>query len=346
MSFRRYAHAPLGTLRKILAARLGGARVPLIANLALTYRCNLRCQYCGIWRSPPAEMDTATVRSVIDQLAAAGTERLGIGGGEPMLRDDIGAIIDHAKGRGLTVNLLSNGWQVPERIDALRQLDFLAVSLDGPAAVHDRLRGDGAFARALAAIRAARAARIAVWTTTVLTRHNLDAIDAVLQLARQEGARASFLPVAAESLKARNAAALAPDPEALAAAMDRLLDERRRPGSPLAASASLLRFYRRHWGRPQAAHGRPGAFHAGSLPCQAARLFCAIGPDGRLYPCLYRQDQDPGASIPELGFAAAWQAVRPPQCAGCWCDSFIEGNLIFRFDPGAMLNAYRLLADG
>lgn len=344
MSFRRYRHSAVGTLAKILAARIGVRRTPLIANLTLTHRCNLRCQYCGIWRAPPAEMDTAMVCRIIDELADAGTERLGLGGGEPMLREDVGQIIDHAKARGLTVNLLSNGWQVPERIGELRGLDFLAISLDGPEAVHDQLRGNGAFAQALAAIRMASAAGIDVWTTTVITRHSIGHIDAVLRMAKDLRVRATFLPVMEESLKARNAETLAPTPDDMRALMTRLLAERQRPDTALAASASLLRFYRDHWGRP-ATLKTEGAWHAGALRCQAGRLFCAISPDGRLSPCLYHQDRAPAASIIEQGFAQAWHQIQPPDCAGCWCDSFVEGNLIFALDPNAMLNAYRLLAD-
>jgi MoaA/NifB/PqqE/SkfB family radical SAM enzyme len=48
MSFLRYRHSPLGTAWKIAKGRIGAAAVPLAVNLILTYRCNLRCSYCGL----------------------------------------------------------------------------------------------------------------------------------------------------------------------------------------------------------------------------------------------------------------------------------------------------------
>jgi MoaA/NifB/PqqE/SkfB family radical SAM enzyme len=344
MAFLRYQHSPWGTIWKIGKARTGITRVPLIANLTLTYRCNLRCAYCEVWRDPSPEMDTATILRLVDQIAEAGTERLSLGGGEPMIRRDIGAIIEHAKNRGLTVNLLSNGLQVPRRITELRGLDFLAISLDGLQEVHDQARGKMSFQRAIDAIRTARAAGIEVWTTTVLTSKNIGSLPDILELARNEGVRASFLPVMKEGLKSRNAESLAPKRSVFVDAMNYLITEARQDGTPLAASADLLRFYRDRWGTEFAVPER-GAWQGGMLPCQAAKLFCSIAPDGRLYPCNFLHGDATGYSTVELGFSQAFKNTLAPDCAGCWCDSFIEGNLIFNLTPGAILNMIRLLGD-
>lgn len=342
MSFVRYRHSPLGTAWKILARRVLGRRQPLIANLTLTYRCNLRCQYCGIWKAPGAEMSRPQVATLIEEIAAAGAERLTLGGGEPMLRDDLGALVSHAKTCGLTVNLLSNGYQVPERIDELRQLDFFTISLDGPPAVHDRLRGAGSFAAALAAIRAAREAGIEVWVTAVITRHNHDRLPELVAIARAEGLRLSVQPVMQESLMARHVERLAPSREDFVKAIDGLIAAKRQGNSPVAMSRSLLRFYRQHWGvGPSGRH--PGAWQGGVLRCHAAALFCSVAPDGRLFPCNFLHS-GAAPSCLELGFAEAFRRLSAPDCAGCWCDSFVESNLIFDFDPAAVLNVLQLLA--
>ena len=62
--------------------------------LTVTRACNLRCAYCAVWDDPPPEMDTVSLLGLIDQVAAAGSERLSRGGGEPMLRDDVGQLVD------------------------------------------------------------------------------------------------------------------------------------------------------------------------------------------------------------------------------------------------------------
>lgn len=342
MTFKRYRHSPVGTAWKIAKARSGLARVPLIVNLLLTYRCNLRCTYCSVWNAPPREMDTGAVLRLVDEIAKAGAERLSLSGGEPMLRKDVGEIIAHAKRRGLTVNLVSNGLNVPRRISELCGLDFLSVSLDGPEAVHDAARGKGAFARALAAIRTAKSAEIEVWTTTVLTRHNIELVPQIVEMAKREGVRATFLPVMEEGLCSRNAPGLAPDAQRFAQAMDFLIQERGQTGTPVASSRSLFAFYRDRWGRT-GTNRRGGAWHGGMLRCQAARLFCSVAPDGRVYPCNFLQGASEGWSVPELGFDAAWEKLRVPDCSGCWCDSFIEANMIFSLRPEAILNVLKIL---
>lgn len=343
MGFARYKHSPLNTALKIAGTRLGLARVPLIVNLLLTHRCNLRCAYCEVWNSPPAEMETATVLRIIDQIADAGTERLSLGGGEPMLRRDIGRIIAYAKQRGLTVNLVSNGLHIPRRIEELGGLDFLAISLDGPEAIHDHARGKGSFAKATAAIRAARAAGIDVWTTTVITRHNIHLVPDIVTFTAQEGIKATFLPVMEEGLESRNAAELAPDRAAFMEVMNNLIAARRRPDSPLASSVGLFEFYRDHWGKTSTTR-RSGAWHGGAVRCHAGSLFCSIAPDGKLHACNYLQKTGDGPSVPELGFAGALKKLPLPTCGGCWCDSFIEANLIFGFRPGPILNVLKVLS--
>lgn len=342
MTFTRYRHALALTAWKILQRKLRGRRVPLITNLTLTYRCDLRCQYCGIWKQPAPEMTCDQISHLIEEIAHAGGERLSLGGGEPMLRDDIGVFIRKAKSCGLTVNLLSNGYQIADRIAELRGLDYLSVSLDGPQAVHDRLRGSGAFAQAISAIRAARAAGIEVWVTAVITRHNHDALGDLLEIVRAEGVRISVQPVMQESLWARRAENLAPTREAFLRVIDLLTLERGKADSPVAMSRSLLRFYRDYWGTPKRSN-TSGAWQGGRLACQAGQLFCSVGPDGRLHSCNYRYD---GAALSciDLGFAEAFRQLQAPDCQGCWCDSFIESNLVFAFDPLAMLGVAQLLA--
>ena len=54
--------------------------------------------------------------------------------------------------------LTSNGLLVPRRIDRLRRLDTLVLSLDAPGPANDAVRGAGVFAAVGAAIAAAKAA--------------------------------------------------------------------------------------------------------------------------------------------------------------------------------------------
>jgi radical SAM protein with 4Fe4S-binding SPASM domain len=85
--------------------------------MELDLRCNLRCLHCyrdGDW--PSDVLSTEEVKSVLDQVAAAGTIWMLFTGGEIFLRKDFFEIYDHARALGLIVTLFTNGTTVTEAI--------------------------------------------------------------------------------------------------------------------------------------------------------------------------------------------------------------------------------------
>jgi MoaA/NifB/PqqE/SkfB family radical SAM enzyme len=99
-------------------------RVPLSGSIELDLRCNLRCLHCyrdGEW--PKGILDTEEVKSVLDQLAEAGTLWLLLTGGEIFLRPDFFEIYDHARKLGLLVTLFTNGTMITEKIADRLQKD-------------------------------------------------------------------------------------------------------------------------------------------------------------------------------------------------------------------------------
>jgi len=110
-------------------------RVPLSGSIELDLRCNLRCLHCyrdGEW--PKGILETHEVKSILDQIAEAGTIWLLLTGGEIFLRPDIFEIYDHARKLGLLVTLFTNGTTITEKIaDRLRDTppDMVEISLYG-----------------------------------------------------------------------------------------------------------------------------------------------------------------------------------------------------------------------
>jgi MoaA/NifB/PqqE/SkfB family radical SAM enzyme len=98
-------------------------------------------------------LHTADVFRIVDQLADMGTQRIGLSGGEPLLRDDIGEIIRHIKGKGIECGLSSNGILVPERLLEIRGVDSICLSLDGDKHVHEDLRGKGTYQKVMRAVQ-------------------------------------------------------------------------------------------------------------------------------------------------------------------------------------------------
>ena len=90
-------------------------------------------------------MDTENCLRVVDAALKLGVVLFKFAGGEPLLRDDIGTLISHASGLGLSTVLTTNGIQLEEKIGELCELDRLEVSLDGPRQIHNALRNIDAF---------------------------------------------------------------------------------------------------------------------------------------------------------------------------------------------------------
>jgi MoaA/NifB/PqqE/SkfB family radical SAM enzyme len=155
----------------------GSAWRPLSVTLELTYLCNLRCQMCSMvkgnletrggqrqnpeLREPDGslrqEISTEEYLDIIRQIGRAGVRKVTLTGGEPTLRRDITTLVAAVKSYPIHLSLISNGLGKPDLYRELIRLglDSLTISVDGPRAVHDHIRGlEGSFDRTMAAVQA------------------------------------------------------------------------------------------------------------------------------------------------------------------------------------------------
>jgi Fe-coproporphyrin III synthase len=155
-------------------------------------RCNLSCLHCYSSSGPevsealPLELLTAA----IGDAAAEGYNTLAVSGGEPLLYPGISELIACAHEHGMTASATTNGTLSDgRRLEAIRELDLLAVSIDGPPASHDRMRGRGSFDRMARRLDAVRAAGIPLGFIFTLTMQNLPELEWVARFALEHGAR-------------------------------------------------------------------------------------------------------------------------------------------------------------
>jgi MoaA/NifB/PqqE/SkfB family radical SAM enzyme len=157
-------HAARMRLLSFLSYRLlhGRSAPPETISLLLTYQCNLHCQMCGQWGErgslkslPPAitrrYLELPLIERLIEEVNAF-HPTITLFGGEPLLHPQWEEVVKLIKGAGLRCNMISNGILLKKRAEeAVRLgLDEIIFSLDGPAEVHDRIRGGkGVFRRAL-----------------------------------------------------------------------------------------------------------------------------------------------------------------------------------------------------
>jgi len=136
------------------------ARYRREAHWSITGACNLKCRHCFM-SAPSAKHGSPSHEQIIaiaDQLAECGVFRVGLTGGEPLIRDDFLDIIDAMNEREIGISVIfTNGWLVDEKL--LDELDkrnahtAFQLSYDG-VGQHDFLRGvDGAEEKTLKALK-------------------------------------------------------------------------------------------------------------------------------------------------------------------------------------------------
>lgn len=124
------------------------------------YDCNLSCSYC-VARSCPTTARRAinleTVQQLVDEAVEAGFSSIYFTGGEPLILDEIYAMLEYASLRLPTI-LLTNAILIKgNRLERLRAINIdqlvIQVSLDGGCPEHhDAFRGVGTWKSTVAGI--------------------------------------------------------------------------------------------------------------------------------------------------------------------------------------------------
>jgi mycofactocin radical SAM maturase len=174
---------------------LQGLTAPICATWEITYACNLSCKHClsVSGKKHPQELTTAEAKQLIDQMAQMNIFYINMGGGEPLLRDDLIELIEYAALQGLPVQFSTNGMlinkKVAKRLSEIPELR-IQVSLDGAtAATNDTIRGKGSYQGAVQAIQLLAARQIDLSVNFVVTRVNLSELEQVYQLVKGQGAK-------------------------------------------------------------------------------------------------------------------------------------------------------------
>jgi radical SAM protein with 4Fe4S-binding SPASM domain len=162
------------------------AKLPILSEVAITYRCNLRCKFCyagcNCTRNPVGddrEMTTGEVKQVLRKIYHdAEVPSVSFTGGEATLRPDLAELVRYASDLGLRVNLITNGTRISEQYAvelAEHGLDSAQVSLEGVTPeTHDAITTvKHSFHRAVAAVLHLSAAGVHVHTNTTINRDNL-----------------------------------------------------------------------------------------------------------------------------------------------------------------------------
>ncbi len=298
-------------------------RLPILGEIALTYRCNNSCAFCYARCTPEnnaRELATADVKRIVDAFREkAKLPFFSFTGGEPLLRDDLEELVSYAVGSGLSVNLITNGTLVtPKRAKSLRKagLKTAQVSIESPLReVHDALtRHNGSYDLTLLGIRRLLNNGISVQTNTTLNRLNAGSVASIPEFVSSFGIKRFsmnlFIPC---GTGLDNAHLFIPYSE-----VSQYIETARKK----AVSLGLV-FY---WYSPVPhCYYNPVAMGLGNKSCAAMDGLLSVSPDGTVLPC--SSFPESMGNILENEFTDIWFSARagffkdkrfaPPECDGC-----------------------------
>ena len=256
-------------------------RAPVNVTWEITEACNLRCTHClsaGLRGQGRGELDLEQCRTLLDELARMEVFQLNFGGGEPFLRDDFLDILRYAQFRGITCCVSTNGTLLDgSLVDELLRMApvYLQVSLDGARAeTNDAIRGRGTFTRILAGIELLSERGYPDFSLNlVVTRLNVTEVAEFDRLARHYGAKTRL-----SRFRPSGAACGIWD------------DYRLTPDQLVGLSAFLGHHPEILTGDSFFALTPNNRRAMGLNMCGAAKMTCAVAPDGGVYPCAFLSD--------------------------------------------------------
>ncbi|ONM49583.1 radical SAM protein [Nocardia donostiensis] len=289
---------------------------PIYVSWNYTYACNFNCIHCySRAGSYPRELDTEAYRRIVDQLVECRVLKVGLGGGEPLIRRDCLEMVRLMSEGRIDTNITTNGWFLNARTCsrlADAGLGTLYVSLDSAnSTVHDIFRRkQGSYDRAADGISNAVAAGLTVKLSTVVTTVNANAIGAIVSFAEERGVAGiefkRFRPTGNGQTAVGELTLRSQEEETLRQAIDQADKQ-----SPI----DIALFYD--------AEAEPGDGAEQGCPCGVRSL--TLRPNGDVAPCAYGASVIGNLTTDNLGAIWRESPVLRSMRSGSGCKGLISG---------------------
>jgi MoaA/NifB/PqqE/SkfB family radical SAM enzyme len=155
-------------------------------------QCNCRCMMCDIWRiRQPEEISQADLQQHLASFRELGVRWVVFSGGEPQMNSQLPSLAQMLRSENIRVTILTAGLLLESQAEMIAaSVDDVIVSLDGPSAVHNRIRRvPGAYERMAMGVRALRQARagMIVRARCTVQKENYHSLRATIACARETG---------------------------------------------------------------------------------------------------------------------------------------------------------------
>jgi radical SAM enzyme (rSAM/lipoprotein system) len=308
----------------------------------ITQRCNLKCRHCGSDCTADAgvpDLPAETILAVLEGVRRRHDPSritVAITGGEPLLYPGFFELGRAITDLGFPWGMVTNGWAwSPETVESARAAGMrtITVSLDGPEAEHDWLRGrKGSFRKAAQTLRLLAAAP---WiqkmdVVTCVHRRNLDRLDETRRILMGLGVRHWRLFIVSPIGRAAAEPDLRLGRDDFRRLMAWVMATRRRPGIAVAFSEA-------------------GYLGVCDTRVRSAPYFCRAGinvagimVDGAILACPNIDRAFAQGNVGEDDFCDVWEEryevfrergwMRRGDCAGCSEWGLCQGNAFHLWD--------------
>jgi MoaA/NifB/PqqE/SkfB family radical SAM enzyme len=308
---------------------------PVRAGIYITYNCNSRCITCYHWKKKSQdEISITELKDTLRQLRELGIEDLNLCGGEPLLRDDLSAVIGYARDLKFDrISITTNGLVLTrEKIEDLVEngLNSILISLNGSEDIHDMTRGmKGAYVKTIEAIRTlvhlrnSKYSHLEINVATIVMGTTIDQIIDIVNMCRQLNIGVSLSPLNTSrpwmsdipvGLKQVNQ-------EQLNRVVMELHGIKRASNKTLSDSHASLEYIRDYFADPKRE----------DIPCYLGYLVVRVGPHGEVFPACSMLPPVGNLRQTPLKQIVASQPYKErvhdmflKKCPGCACDHIVN----------------------
>jgi len=161
----------------------------------LTYKCPLQCPYCSNpidYAQHSTEIGTEDWKRVLTQARKMGAVQLGFSGGEPLTRQDLPELVQHARQLGYYSNLITSGYGLTEeKIIQLKEagLDHIQISIQASTQeLNDHLAGTESYQTKKEVAHLVKKHGYPMVLCVVIHRENIHQMPEILAMAEELGA--------------------------------------------------------------------------------------------------------------------------------------------------------------
>ncbi|KKR03871.1 MAG: Heme biosynthesis protein [Candidatus Uhrbacteria bacterium GW2011_GWF2_39_13] len=329
---------------KLLECKLTGRRIPVRVSLLITKYCNLRCFYCyakdTLDNKDIKEPSLDDLKNIVDQIYDCGCRWINILGGEPLIRNDAGEFIDYAHNKGMLLEITTNGFFIRQKIEALKKVDHLCVSLDGDKEANDKSRGKDSFEKIIDGIKFAveNGLRVRVHATLCKRTMAEKSLSFLSDFCKSYNIKFNYSENGLPGIEELDPDFLLTEEETLN--FYKQYRKLKKQGYPI-VSSDVAVDYVAQWPLKNITtiyrKDLPEIKSDTYYPCMLGRNQCFISSNGDVYPCTKKWGY--GKNIYEVGFKEAWEYLAGLDCVACKELGTIEQSVILGLNPKAILNA-------